>query len=124
VGWTTRILVTNATGNPEDEKVFINPEILKKRGKVVEEEGCLSFPGIFANVPRSAWVRVRALDLDGKPFELEAEELQSRALQHEIDHLEGILYINRMSPAVRKGIAPQLRELERLATEGQTVRSD
>ena len=78
--------------------VIINPEILHMEGAVVEEEGCLSIPEYAENVRRAAKVKVRALDRAGNPFEIEAEGLLARALQHEIDHLNGLLYIDRLSP--------------------------
>ncbi len=77
--------------------VFINPEILQAEGELYEEEGCLSIPGYSAKVKRKARVLVRALDLEGKPFEMEFEGLGARAIQHEIDHLEGILYVDYLS---------------------------
>jgi peptide deformylase len=78
--------------------VIINPEILSTEGAVVEEEGCLSIPEYAENVRRAARVKVRAQDRTGKTFELEAEGLLAKALQHEIDHLNGLLYIDRLSP--------------------------
>ena len=78
--------------------VIINPEILFMEGAVVEEEGCLSIPEYAENVRRAARVKVRAQDRAGKSFELEAEGLLAKALQHEIDHLNGLLYIDRLSP--------------------------
>jgi peptide deformylase len=78
--------------------VIINPEILFMEGAVVEEEGCLSIPEYAENVRRAAKVKVRAQDRAGKSFEIEAEGLLAKALQHEIDHLNGLLYIDRLSP--------------------------
>jgi peptide deformylase len=78
--------------------VFINPEIVESEGELYEEEGCLSIPGYAAKVRRKAKVLVRALDREGNPFEMELEGLGARAVQHEIDHLNGILYVDYLSP--------------------------
>ena len=108
-----RVAIINITGEPTDCLVLINPEITQRRGKQSEEEGCLSVPGIRAVVRRAASVRVRALDLQGKPFEMEAEELLAVAVQHELDHLDGILFIDKIGPATRIGIRQRLQELEK-----------
>ncbi len=78
--------------------VIINPEIVSSEGSVVEEEGCLSIPDYSEKVKRAAKVKVRAQDRTGKPFEIEAEGLLAKALQHEIDHLNGLLFVDRLSP--------------------------
>jgi peptide deformylase len=78
--------------------VLINPEILFLEGSIIEEEGCLSIPEYTEKVKRAATVKVRAQDRTGKPFEMEAEGLLAKALQHEIDHLNGLLFIDRLSP--------------------------
>ncbi|MDH4164510.1 MAG: peptide deformylase [Nitrospirota bacterium] len=78
--------------------VLINPEIISQEGSVVSEEGCLSIPEYTENVKRAKRVKVRAKDRKGKQFELEAEGLMAKALQHEIDHLNGLLFIDRLSP--------------------------
>jgi peptide deformylase len=78
--------------------VIINPEILSLEGAVIEEEGCLSIPEYTEKVKRAQKVKVRALDREGKLFEIEAEGLLAKALQHEIDHLNGVLFIDRLSP--------------------------
>ncbi len=78
--------------------VIINPEILSMEGSVIEEEGCLSIPEYAEKVKRAQKVKVRALDGDGKSFEIEAEGLLAKALQHEIDHLNGLLFVDRLSP--------------------------
>src|ERR1700712_3610631 len=83
--------------NPEDKIVLINPEIIDRTGKTVEEEGCLSLPEIREKVTRAEWVKVRAQDATGKTFEIEGTELLGRCIQHEIDHLDGILFIERLS---------------------------
>ncbi len=78
--------------------VIINPEIVSSEGSLVEEEGCLSIPDYSEKVKRAAKVKVRAQDRTGKPFEIEAEGLLAKALQHEIDHLNGLLFVDRLSP--------------------------
>jgi peptide deformylase len=83
--------------------VIINPEILSMEGAVIEEEGCLSIPDYGEKVKRAARVKVRAKDRKGKTFEIEAEGLLAKALQHEIDHLNGILFVDRLS-ALKKNI--------------------
>ncbi len=83
--------------------VIINPEILSMEGSVIEEEGCLSIPDYAEKVKRAARVRVRAQDRSGKPFEIEAEGLLAKAFQHEIDHLNGLLFVDRLS-SLKKGL--------------------
>jgi len=81
--------------NPEEKIVLINPEIVEREGKQVEEEGCLSLPEIREKVSRAEWVKVKAQDVTGEWFEIEGTELLARAMQHEIDHLDGVLFIDR-----------------------------
>jgi peptide deformylase len=83
--------------------VIINPEILSMEGSVIEEEGCLSIPDYAEKVKRAARVRVRAQDRSGKPFEIEAEGLLAKAFQHEIDHLNGLVFVDRLS-SLKKGL--------------------
>ncbi len=100
IGEAVRVFVLDVgeKGSPKGLWVFVNPELVEEEGEVVEEEGCLSIPGYSAKVKRFQRVLVRALDREGKPFEVELEGLAARAAQHEIDHLNGILYIDRLSP--------------------------
>jgi peptide deformylase len=91
----------------------VNPEIIHKEGKQVEEEGCLSLPDIRDKVARAAKVKVRAQDLEGKPFEMEGDELLARAFQHEIDHLDGILFPWRLSTLKRDLILRKIRKLQK-----------
>ncbi len=83
--------------NPEDRLVLINPEIVEREGKQLEEEGCLSLPDIREKVSRAEKVKVRAQDVNGVWFEVEGTGLLARAMQHEIDHLDGVLFIDRLS---------------------------
>ena len=82
---------------PDEKLVLINPEIIEREGKQFEEEGCLSLPEIREKVQRAARVKVRAQDVNGEFFEAEGEELLARAMQHEIDHLDGVLFIDRLA---------------------------
>jgi peptide deformylase len=88
--------------SPSDLRVFINPEILERSGTVTWQEGCLSFPGVQEEVERAARVRVRAQNRDGEWFELEAEGLLAVAIQHEYDHLQGVLMIDHMGPLKKR----------------------
>ena len=102
--------------NPEEKLVLVNPEVILREGKQYEEEGCLSFPEIREKVQRAAKVRIRAQDLKGKWFEMDGEELLSRAFQHEIDHLDGMLFIFRMSSLKRDLVLRKIRKLQREGT--------
>jgi len=98
---------------PEDKLVLINPEVLDREGKQVEEEGCLSLPEIRAKVERSAWVKVRAQNEHGEFFEVEGEELLARCILHEIDHLHGVLFIDRVSRLKRDLILRRIKKLQK-----------
>lgn len=100
VGLKRRILVLNHTGEEGDDLALVNPEILKTWGaKTVMEEGCLSFPSIYGEVTRPDCARVKAFTAEGEEFVEEYEGFIARVIQHEMDHLEGVLLIDRMSPA-------------------------
>jgi peptide deformylase len=100
--WQIFVVDCAAEGEPSDLRVFVNPEIVETEGKLTWDEGCLSFPGAREEVERAGKVRVRALDRDGKPFELEAEGLLAVAIQHEYDHLQGVLMIDRLGPLKKR----------------------
>jgi peptide deformylase len=104
LGESYQIFVTDvaAEGEPSDFRVFINPEIVESDGTQVYDEGCLSFPGAREEVERAAKVRVKALGKDGKPFELEAEGLLAVCIQHEYDHLQGVLMIDHLGPLKKR----------------------
>jgi peptide deformylase len=102
--------------DPAQKLVLVNPEVIFREGKQYEEEGCLSFPEIREKVQRAAKVRIRAQDLKGKWFELDGEELLSRAFQHEIDHLDGMLFIFRMSSLKRDLVLRKIRKMQREGT--------
>lgn len=112
VGWAARLLVAWDGEEGTEPIVLVDPEILEKGGGLEDgNEGCLSFPGIFGTVARYQSVRVSATDLDNKPFEISAEGLFARVLQHEIDHLDGVLFVTRMKPADRAANKAKLEEL-------------
>ena len=113
-----RIIVIDVSENREDPLVLINPEILEQSGSTGIEEGCLSVPGSRALVPRAEWVKVRALDRNGKPFELEADDLLAICIQHEMDHLVGKLFVDYLSPLKRQRIR---QKLEKMAREDRKV---
>jgi peptide deformylase len=98
---------------PEEKIVLINPEVIARKGKQFEEEGCLSIPEIFEKVQRDSWVKVRAQNVRGEFFEVEGEELLARALLHEIDHLHGILFIDRLSRLKRELVIHRIRKLQK-----------
>lgn len=116
VGLKQRVLVLNEHGEaerPEGELALINPEILAREGEpTVYEEGCLSFPGIYAEVTRPARCRVRYQDQDGKTHETEFDGFVARIVQHEYDHLEGVLLVDRMSAADKHQNRLALEELK------------
>jgi peptide deformylase len=109
------VLNTSKTDPPDktQERVFINPQIVERKGLVEAEEGCLSLPGLFATLKRAERIRVTAIGIDGVPFELEAEGLTARAIQHETDHLQGILFTDKLNPLEKIRIIGKIREMER-----------
>jgi peptide deformylase len=113
VGLSQRIFVVDLAdeGSERVKRAFVNPVIVSREGTMVGEEGCLSIPGIRADVKRAARVVVEAVDENGTPFRLEAEGLLSRAIQHETDHLDGVLFIDRLSPIHRKLLEGKLKKL-------------
>lgn len=102
VGISKRIAAIDVSEEHNKPFVIINPEIIEKTGEELLEEGCLSIPGTYDKVPRSTFVKVRAQDVTGKFFEIEGDGLLSHCLQHEIDHLNGKLYIDYLSPLKKR----------------------
>jgi peptide deformylase len=115
VGVSKRMTVIDLSMGKEakDKLVLINPEVIFSDGRLYEEEGCLSFPDIKEKVVRAAKVRIRAQDLNGKWFEMDGEDLMARCFQHEIDHLDGMLFIFRMSGLKRDLVLRKIRKLQR-----------
>jgi peptide deformylase len=113
VGIAKRLMLVCPTGEPGDEIVVINPEIKAPSGRETDSEGCLSFPGIYGEVERAQKIRVAYRDLDFRPKEMELEGWIARIFQHEADHLDGKVFIDRMTPESRERAQPLLEELRR-----------
>ena len=110
-----RLFVLNVESDPaavEQEHIFINPVITKRSGSVEAEEGCLSFPDIYAPVRRSETIAISAYNLAGEEVTCQLSGLTARAAQHEYDHLDGVLFIDRLSPSSRLAVKEALSELE------------
>ncbi len=113
-----RIVVMDVSENADQPIVLINPEIIAKSDEtVINEEGCLSVPGIYAKVDRHTSCTVKALDRHGKEFTLDGEELLSICIQHELDHLNGVLFVDYLSPLKRQRIKTKLEKEARLAKD-------
>ncbi|MCW8093470.1 peptide deformylase [Alteromonas sp. ASW11-130] len=110
-----QVVVMDVSEDQDTPYVFINPEIVEKQGKVTSEEGCLSVPGNYAKVERAESVKVKAFDENGDPFELEASGLLAICIQHELDHLQGVLFVDYLSPLKRQRIRKKLEKEARLA---------
>ena len=110
-----RIVVIDISESRDQLQVFINPEILSREGEQEREEGCLSVPGYYETVARAKHIRVRALNRDGQPFEIEANEMLATCLQHEIDHLEGKVFVDYLSRLKQARIRKKLEKTQRLA---------
>jgi peptide deformylase len=114
-----RLLVTDISEERNQPRAFINPEILSRDGVETSQEGCLSVPGYYDEVERAARVRVRALDRDGKAFEEELGGLLAICVQHEIDHLDGRLFVDYLSEMKRQRVRKKLEKERRLRAEGR-----
>jgi peptide deformylase len=122
VGLPYRLLVMNLTGPEHDrsqEGVYINPVILERKGSQEGEEGCLSFPGLYAKVRRAKTVRVQAYNLKGELVDIAASDLAARCWQHEVDHLDGVLFIDKMGPIARLASRGTLKDFERVFQKAQ-----
>ena len=113
VGLPLRMIVFSLTQKPEDVEVLINPELSNLQGISEIEEGCLSLPGIRAKLRRPAACTVNALNLDGNPFVTDAVDLAATVIQHEFDHLDGTLFIDRLNAVARLSCRKALKQLER-----------
>jgi len=116
VGVLKRLFVVGLPNG--EELIIVNPEIREKEGEIVDEEGCLSIPGLRAQVARAGRVFLVGFDLEGRELEIEADGLLARIFQHEIDHLNGVLFIDRLSPARRALIAKKLRSIAERGRDG------
>ena len=112
VGVLKRMFVMNHSGDPKDDRVLINPEIRDMHGSREAEEGCLSLPEIYAHIRRAARCRIVAQDVNGDPIDVEGEDLLCRIWQHETDHLNGVLILDRMGPSERVASKKRVKELE------------
>ncbi|HVI25298.1 MAG TPA: peptide deformylase [Xanthomonadaceae bacterium] len=110
-----RFMVIDVSEEKNRPLVFVNPQIVARAGEQVCQEGCLSVPGIFADVTRAGEITVRALDRDGQPFELAADGLLAVCIQHEMDHLEGKLFVDYLSPLKREMVRKKLAKARRQA---------
>ena len=111
-----QLLIMNLTIDPEQrdkEEVYINPVIVERKGSMEDEEGCLSFPGLYQTVRRAKTVKVHAYNMKGEPVEIVASDLASRAWQHEIDHLNGVLFIDKMGPIAKLAARGSVKDFER-----------
>jgi peptide deformylase len=118
-----RLIVMDVSPGKDHPQVFINPEILASSGREPVQEGCLSVPGIYDKVQRATKIRVRALGRDGKPFEREAEGLEAVCIQHEMEHLEGQLFVDYLSELKRLLIRRRLAKERRLRTSLREARA-
>jgi len=109
VGISKRLIVI-ADEEGRGVQALLNPAIVDRGGEMTGEEGCLSIPGVFAPVTRAAWVKVEARSGDGQPVTINARGLRSRVLQHEIDHLDGVLFIDRVDPMLRDRIKRKIKK--------------
>ena len=122
IGVCLRVVVIDVSESEEEKKplVLVNPEIIEKEGCRVDEEGCLSVIDLTANVERYSKLLVKAQDLDGKSWEFPAEEFFARVIQHELDHLNGILFIDHLSPLKRALYKKRLKKILREQKEGSS----
>ena len=118
-----RVLVLDASDERNQPLVLINPEIMTADGRAPVEEGCLSVPGIYEKLQRATHIRVRALDRNGKLFEMDAEGLLAVCIQHEIDHLEGKLFVDYLSELKRQLIRRRLEKERRQRSTGSEIRA-
>ncbi|MDZ4261562.1 MAG: peptide deformylase [Pseudomonadota bacterium] len=108
-----RVIVVDISEDRSTPLVLVNPELLETRGIEEMDEGCLSVPGIYEPVERANWIRVRALDRNGQPFEMEASGLEAVCIQHEIDHLDGKLFVDYLSDMKRTRIRKKMEKQRR-----------
>ena len=112
----------NITGDPEKpeaEEVFLNPVIVDRKGIIDDEEGCLSFPGLYQKIRRAKTVKIQAYNLKGEPVEKLVHDLEARAWQHEIDHLNGVLFIDKMGPLAKLAAKGAVKNFEKEFRQAQ-----
>jgi peptide deformylase len=117
-----QLLVMNVTGDPaqpECEEVYLNPSIVERKGFLEDEEGCLSFPGLYQKIRRSKTIKVQAYDLKGNLVQKVVNDLEARAWQHEIDHLNGVLFIDMMGPIAKLSSRSSVKNFERIFRKAQ-----
>lgn len=120
IGLSKRLLVLDIREEGQPNYVMINPRITRREGSADAEEGCLSVPDVFGEVNRAERIEVTYVSREGEEHTMEAEGLLARAIQHEIDHLNGVLFIDRLAKSNRRAIEQQLRELVDSVKEGNT----
>jgi peptide deformylase len=108
-----QVIIIDISETHDQLLVLINPKILDSRGQADWEEGCLSVPGIFEKVTRAEWVKVQALGIDGKPFQVESDGLLAVCIQHEMDHLKGKVFVEYLSQLKQKRIVGKLKKQQR-----------
>ncbi len=117
IGISKKLAVIDVSNNKSKTWCLINPDIVERRGEALMEEGCLSVPGVYGKAPRALWVKLQALDRYGKPYEMEAEDLLAHCIQHEVDHLNGTLFIDHLS-LLKRQLAR--KKLEKIKKRGQS----
>ncbi|MFZ9034893.1 MAG: peptide deformylase [Francisellaceae bacterium] len=110
VGIGKRFFIMDGSENKDEKIVVINPEIIEKKGEIYEEEGCLSFPGVYAKVRRAEWVKLQALNEQGASFIIETDGYLGRCIQHELDHLNGVTFFDHLSPVKRQMIEKKYKK--------------
>lgn len=108
-----KLAVIDVSTNQSKTWCLINPVIVDKKGEALMEEGCLSVPGIYDKAPRALWVKLRALDREGNPYEIEAEDLLAHCIQHEVDHLNGKLFVDYLSALKRQLVRKKLDKIRK-----------
>jgi peptide deformylase len=113
VGIKKRFFLMDGSENKDQKMVIINPEIIEKKGEIIDEEGCLSFPGVYVKVKRAEWVKIKALNEEGRAFEFASDGYLGRCIQHEIDHLDGITFFDRLSKLKRQMAEKKYKKLNK-----------
>lgn len=120
IGINKRLSVIDVTGDESQQLVIINPKVIESKGEESYQEGCLSVPGAYDTVKRAAWVKIRALDRHGKEFEMDSDGLLGECFQHEIDHLNGRLFVDLLSPLKRSLARKKLAKFKRQKAKSES----